>query len=66
MISKIYGNPSEYFTEHYISKMNHDYGNLLNSIRMKLVDILGQLEVLDSFVSSILNFKIPHYNLLIQ
>ncbi len=57
MISKIYGNLSEYLSEHLISKMNHDHGYLLNSIRMKLVDILGQLEVLDSFIPIFKSFK---------
>ncbi len=32
--------------------MNHDHGNFLNSIRMELVNILGQLEVLDSLFKS--------------
>ncbi len=75
MATEIYGNLSKYLTEHHISKMNHDHGNLLNSIRMKLVNILGQLEVLDSFfhqnLSSQFQFSnhskvIIYHNLLIH
>ncbi len=68
-------NLSEYLTEYHISKMNHDHGNLLNSTRMKLVDILGELGVLDSIfhqnLSSWFQFLnhskvIAHYDLLIH
>ncbi len=59
MSSKIFGNLSKYLTEHHISKMNHHHGNLLNSIRMKLVGILGQLEDLDSFFYQKLKLIIP-------
>ncbi len=59
MILKIYGNLSQYLTDHHISKMSHDHGNLLNSIRTKLVGILGQLEVLDSFFYQKLKLIIP-------
>ncbi len=31
--------------------MNHDHGNFLNSLIMKLVNILGQLRAIDSFLS---------------
>ncbi len=59
MSSKPCGNLSENLTEHHISKMNHDHGNLLNSIKMKLTNFLGKLKVLDSLFLSKLKLKIP-------
>ena len=56
---RYYGNPSEYLAEHHISTVNHHNGNLLNSFRMKLVDVLRQMEVLDSIFSSNLKLIIP-------
>ncbi len=67
MTSKIYGNLSDYLTEHHIRKINHVCGNLLNFIRMNLVNIFGHLEVLVSISLSKLNLIIPifeHNNLL--
>ncbi len=49
----MYGNLTEYLTEHHIIKMNHDHGILLNAKRMKLVNILVHLEILDLFLSKL-------------